>query len=123
MPRASLILLLVFAAAGCVLPYEPQPSPPKPVPVTTAKAVFLDYQQRYAATLAGVADRLERGDLQTADAFSKELQAGIQSARLAAFQPLSDRINDAAGNDRWEPGTAAKALRKMATEITGKDQP
>jgi len=117
--RHSLILFLVLAAAGCVAPYEP----PKPVPVSTAKAVFADYQRRYAATLAGVADRLERGDITTAQQAADEIQAGIQAARIAAFQPMGDRMNAAVGMERWDVAKAAAVLRQMSQEITVKGAP
>lgn len=117
--RVALPLLLMCLVPGCV--ERPRPVvPPSPGPVpdaSVANKVFSDYRQRYAASIESVADRLERGEIVTAEAFAKELQSGVESARLAAFQPLSDQVNDAVGMERWDPAKAAQSLRQIAVEI------
>lgn len=112
------LCVCVLLVAGCVQRSSPVPPGPRPEPeVSIATRVFGDYRSRYADAVDVVAGRLEQGQIKEAQDFSDQMQEALKAARLEAFEPFSSQVNDAVGDDLWEPIKAAAVLRKIADEV------
>ena len=104
---------LALSQSACVQRPAPQPRPAGSVAVQA----FREYQTKYLIGLRSLAVRIDQGEIDTADKLAKELAASNQSARLAAFQPVSNQLNDEVGGERWDRLKAAQHLRRVADEL------
>lgn len=117
---ARLCVLLALLCVGCKLPDVPSPPNPEPdIPVAAGTITAFESAAGSAlrATYLETADKLDAGQLKTAEAMIADESARFDAAFDKAAQAIANREQKETNTGgKWTPPRASEWRKKMARE-------